>query len=1641
MAEIKTVEYGIVINGVKESADAVEDLKKKLEELSARIDAINQKTINVSVNSSDIPTTPATTTSASATKSRVSDLEAEERVLQQIEQTERKIAEAETDAYKELLKQKDALKEIKTEQKAFASAEKLGIDPSGIDTSVNSMAALKQQLKDLKAVINATDMNSPMFKDLVQKANELNTKLKDIEKEYGQFGRNVGNYGSAVEGFKQFTITVNGVERSFKDANTAAKQLKKELNTLSAQGKQNTKEFDELYNKVKNLESAFSDATRSSKAMDTALDMMQSFTAIGSVSNGFSSLFGFDNSAIQESIQKLVALQNVLQGIEKIRQQMSTQEGIGKILTKDYKRIDSWTYSMQRANVALRGTGTSARVAAVGIKTLGVAIKGLTTLGLAVAFEAALEGIKKLVNVIQDWVKGDADLIDEERLLEQEIEFSNKKIDERIDQLQTDYITGAITREELYKKTIEAQTQAINEQIIALDELAQKRLDSDTRQNLKGINANKGEDISSTWGLDIEADNLKELTAQWKVLWEAVEAGEDVVTHNQKTIGDWFKGLFISLDDTKEELTNVGQVAVGDFMKRYEHAMKVMQNDTKAGEVELQKLLRLMNSNEMMNNVLTHLDQYIPDKQVVAKLQNIINRIKTLNGVIDDFNQRTVQQTIRSEQLKIDAMKDGAAKREAQRQLDMKKELMDETLTAEDIANIKKKYSNKKEKDEKDANEKSLRNTKRHNKEILDAEQDLQKLRINNMKEGLTKKLTQLEEEKKAEIRKVTESGRLVNERIAEINKKYQQKEIDERKKWAENVQKVYEDLWTKVLSLNAENSKRNVELLENSTDELLKKQLENYAKAFNQGISSYGIPGSNAFGNGTLDLLGISSFPTYEIVNSIDEVYGAYKKINKASEEENKLLDEMISKYREISTESNKYQEKLSKANIYAAKEYAQFNDTYLQYKQMMENVIENEWKIDKVFNEYYNNAKEKYSKNPKAKGALEAYNNEIAELDKQKAVFIAEIEKRKKEIDDWYKPLKSELEEAIKNNQLSYGIIDVEKDKEKFQQDWNDYKKTVIAKYKELHKDLSDEQIESTLNEEFDKRFDNTNTGSITELYNQRLAIIKTYWQNVIATTIEGSKKEYNEHVEYIKKSNEIEKERAFKEYKTISADSKNARELELGDLKESFEKKKIDQKVYNSELIRITQKYNDIDYQNERAYQYALEQLKKKGSQDLLKIKNEQKEKEVKITEQALEAELQEYRDFQSALSELESRQPVINAWGLTNFKKTNANYRDLEKGYEAQVKTIKETRKDVQNKFNLGDISKDSYESINRELDRMLANIAPKIEQVKQKLSWGGQTQEFMQGLNQWVQEVGSSVNSILGSLSEIASNEYDRLIEIQDKYIDELQERYDKQKDITQEYADAVNSIEDELSTARGDRRQQLIDMLNAQMAAQRASLEQEKKIEKEREKAEEKKKKLEHDQAVAKKKMQLAQAAINTSMAISMAAVNTWPIPAIPMMALAAAAGAAQIAAIQSQNIPSYGEGGLLQGKSHKEGGIKVLGGRAEVEGGEYVINKQTTTRNIDLIEFINTKKKRVNLDDMIEFYGGKSTVRKNITSIRPKFADGGMLPTLRNDIDIDDRLVTAMEDYAKRPVQVAVVDIIDRTQAVNNVKVMAGIE
>ena len=368
-------EYKIVINGIQESVNAVESLNKQLNDLEQRMNALNSKGVNVS--------TPK------GGGSYKGELDAQDKLEKQILETEEKLAQVRDDNYKKLLHMKEELKEYTQIAKSQVAAES---NAQGLyDT--NTMAGMKASLKSIKAEMQTVEIGGDRFQELTRQANELNNKLKEIEQSYGQFGRNVGNYAEGVaEGMSKLKVEINGVTEEFDTAKQAMKTLRNEMQTLSTKkdmgliSEAEEERLKGLIPVVKQLESSIADA---GKPMDALLDTMQSVMAIASVGQGIGALFGMDDSEIEKTIQKLVALQNVMQGLQVLQNQMNSGEGIGGWLAKGNAAIDKFV-------AGLIGTTNATKAATVATKAFGVALK---TLGIGLIVVA----ITELISLYNDW--------------------------------------------------------------------------------------------------------------------------------------------------------------------------------------------------------------------------------------------------------------------------------------------------------------------------------------------------------------------------------------------------------------------------------------------------------------------------------------------------------------------------------------------------------------------------------------------------------------------------------------------------------------------------------------------------------------------------------------------------------------------------------------------------------------------------------------------------------------------------------------------------------------------------------------------------------------------------------------------------------------------------------------------------------------------------------------------------------------------------------------------------------------------------------------------------------------------------------------------------------------------------------------
>lgn len=1329
MADNKKI-YTIQINGIQQSIDGVESLKKSLDSLDSRIKELQSAKVEVNTTVQEPKQTRTSNTAA---------LSEEDKILKQIAQTEEKISAVRSENYQQLLAQKDLLKEATNDAKQRAVQERLIAN-----TYSNTMEGLKQKLADIKNVIQTTDLGSDEFQNLTKEANNLNTKLKELEESYGQFGRNVGNYAEGVaEGMKNLTIQVGDSTKEFDNAKQALKELKKERDTLAVKkdmgliSEEEAKRLEELIPTVAQLQSAIQDA---GKPMDALMDSMQSVVALAQTGKGFAAFFGIDDDEIERSIQKLVALQNAMQGIQTIQKQLQSQEGIGQWLVKGNESIDKLVNS-------IFGVEKASKAATVASKALGTALK-------AIGIGAIVAGVTTLISLLERWSN-------KQKKAAEEAEEAAEKVRKAVDDQRQAYISASAQ----YENTASRLSHLRSEYLTTNDALRKTSI-------------------------------LKEASKEFKNLGMSVKSVTDAqnILVNQ---GD----KVIELIRLQGDAAALAALRIEAFKKSFQ---MLMENGYDANSA------RILASN---GGLVKALDEQLD------KTNERLNKLKGELGV--------------------------------------------------GVSDIGKGVS------------KSIEKT---NKELTDLE-----LRL--MNEGLNKKLRQLDEEKRQTLNKIKRNS----EDYLEVERRYQElrlKEINNfLKEMEKSIQESADRISAKSISLNIQGIKEDI------------KEAENLFDAEKEKIT-----------------------PISKTLFSSDD-YQFMLKFFGTTEERLKHVKEKIE---EINALKSNTQEIEIDGDVIKAEVHPIGGDEL---------------------------AKER-----------------MAELEKN---YPAEIE-------------------LIKN----YSLIE-----------------------------------QKTLKESFEKRYSDQQEyfGKYGESLDKHLADIAEKLRKEANYELEAANKSASGTYQTLKDSLEKKSDAIKDGMLAISNKYK-------GDLSKMSEADKDAYGKMQDDLVEVLAQLEDA-WDN---YTTEVENNEKKYSNTLTDIDNGMHDRLNSETEEYFNTQISNFRDFNSKMNNELSKTPTYDklGFGIVNLSATKKQYKEIEDAAKQTITQILDEKENLNAAFENGWIDKKKYEATLKQLNDVQQSATDTLNSV------GDNGKElagkFIASINTYVQQFGQSLNQVLQSVWQYQDAEYEANIEQLDKFIEKWNDKMNEQEQIAEEHKNAMEAIEGELATARGDRRQQLIDNLNAEIEAQRQALAQKKKAEKEAQKLEKEKeeealeqRKREHDRAVT-------QAIISANLAVANALATQpfWPV-GVAMGILATTLGAVQIALIKSQHYANggiLGDGGVIQGKSHAQGGVKVLGGRAEVEGGEFITNKATTSKNVDLLEYINSKRKRINIDDLIEFYGGNSPIKKNIQTVRTKFADGGVVPTLRNDIELNDRLVTAMEDYSNRPVQVAVVDIMDRTQQVNEVKVMAGL-
>ena len=518
--------------------------------------------------------------------------------------------------------------------------------------------------------------------------------------------------------------------------------------------------------------------------------------------------------------------------------------------------------------------------------------------------------------------------------------------------------------------------------------------------------------------------------------------------------------------------------------------------------------------------------------------------------------------------------------------------------------------------------------------------------------------------------------------------------------------------------------------------------------------------------------------------------------------------------------------------------------------------------------------------------------------------------------------------------------------------------------------------------------------------------------------------------------------------------------AKEAELLKQKNEDEKKKVEEQ-YN-ELIKKAEKLKQDTTKITEAKNARIKELEEKQKVDLIdletektetinKINEDAKKKKVEETQKALDSELKLMNSHYTSIQDLtKNAVKKSGKFDLIDVDATKANYKKIGEELNKYLDNLNSSKDRISKYYDdmAGLYSKDSQEfkDLQEKKQAALNDVESKIKVTNKNIEDNTQAstqtqQQYFSDLSEKMAKAFEGVNELLSGAFDAAQSIFDMQMEEAQAKLDEVTEAYDEAVSKKEESNARLAELEEEAKTATGGRAQVVQEQIAREMDNNKQLAQQEKELAKEKEKREKEVAKIEKKQ----KKTQLAQNLITgiaqTALGVTQALASSPPPVSFIMAALVGAMGAIQTGIIAAQ-MAKLEKGGLLNGKRHSQGGIPVGNTGIEVEGGEYVVNRVSTQKNLGLIEYINTSHKEVQVNDVVSYFN-----RKGNTSITPaptfkiQYETGGQLANLDTvgaATANDNRILEAINSIDFKP-SVSVKEIQDVQSRMTSVRELAG--
>ena len=1610
--------FQIEINGLTQSVDAVQALNNQLDDLEKRIKRLQNAKVEVKVSGNDTAQQSNTVVSGNnSTRNQTNALNELAKLQQQVSRQQARNEALLTEEYREQLRAKIQLNEENKQAERLIREQVQGIrDENGEYT--NTLAGLRARLNEEARILSTLQAGTEEYQKQSDEVQRLRTIVSQMEQATGDFRRNVGNYASAAKGFtelangvKQYDNSINGLNARISDLREAMKSL--DFNTDDF--KRMSDELREVQGRLREVQSG---AESAGNAMEEKLGVRFQ-TVIGGIS------YTFDD---------------VNQGIGLLEDKLYSMAQAGDTTSKEFREIQQEIARLRNSVVSVDAAidsmiGTSRGLRNVvsiltgftGIASLGQGLQGLFGSDNADLNEA-MQKFTSLSMVMQGVVAIQLEMNQNATAFGQLMNRANGIINSLLNSISNLPLINIFSQ-------FNSDLKKLNENMRLAETIKQANIELGKMSlNIREI-SDASKNLSLKDNVTLGRDNMGLYS-----VYSAAKSNPDLSTDAEKE--------FIRVIDEAREKN-------ADFARSFDAVVTASNNARESAQ----------GIGAVIDNLDTRMGRLAAKSPLVAKGINLV--AASLRALGKATIILAALQALMWVIEKLGNIASSAWKKIKGAFGDTGDVLDSTKLLTTELEGMREEFDKLAE---------SADKASQSGKNFEDY--------INRMKGTIGEVGKEL-----GDFTRAMSDAAALSENFSEGNGIWSVGfggAPDDMEEWVANYQKLMNAVqrgqdrskagaggwawWNTqedAMEDLANNQRAVIRDLQNEINKIDFKKPEEAMKQFSKlwddevnGVVGFGDIRKQALEN--IEQL----FPEEAWATNFKALIDSYSSMIEDMKSKN---DELVEDTKEMSEEIarqlrdiNTYNMQFEPGQWRFGYERQSLKDQYEDERKEAEGNAELLAAIDK---KYYNDRQALIRKQAQE---IQQVNFEIQqnELDAQKEGLdkrLAQLELSRQQELNAAKQGDINVNEQLASINKKYDA-QILQEKEAF------YKQQVEAaeERNQAILDMEQQMLEQDL--QMQRQLAQTrNATAGTQLENQNYSVTTTVSYNVESTGGDGlaERKQYYDTLlqyqqDYINQKEKLDLEAAKQSTQTQIEDNQSNYESQLRELDNFYKERQqvlddnleqglVSQEEYNNEMAQLNQMLSERETQLQQQANAQQIALVEQGEAEQTRIMNEANEERLNANSEYLNQMTDSLNEYYSEINSARrsTSRENTNSLGIINYKKEKENLQNTLKEYNNLMSNIDTEYSNLQQKLNNKEISFNDFTQAKSELDSLKQKTEESVKQTQTALdnlvnTVAGSVMNMINGYMGAFSDIWSMVSDLRENQLEAEEERLERQQEILDEELEAIEEAYEKQEEVTQSHRDKINDIEGELSTARGDRRQALIDQLTKEREAELKSLKTEQDIQKQKQANEKKQQALEKQQEALDKKRweqnkqnQIVQATINTFVAVSNAlAVQPWFL-GLALSAVALSLGLANVAKISSQQYMK--DGGLLQGKSHAQGGIPVGNTGIEVEGNEFVTNKVTTRHNLPLLEYINSQRRPLTKEDLVNFYDdgkGRKLVSSTLTK---KYAEGGQLPEGISNADIR-RLVNYTPEQDNRPIVVSVVDIVNASDNLREVQVLSGL-